>query len=114
IIAIVMGSRDRKIRDAKAKELLARGFAMVPSKPATAVAAALTKPDPEKTGASVPVEQEEAVSVAKNEAATPPAHKGGWTKFFAGIAVGFALFAVLALFALKITNRKSGKSRLRF
>jgi D-alanyl-D-alanine carboxypeptidase (penicillin-binding protein 5/6) len=114
IIAIVMGSKDNKIRDAKAKELLARGFAMVPSKPATAGAAVLTKPDPEKTGASVQVEPKEAVSVARNETAIPPADRGGWTKFFAGIGVGFALFAVLAFFALKVTNRRRGKSRLHF
>lgn len=30
IIAIVMGSKDRKVRDAKARELIAKGFARVP------------------------------------------------------------------------------------
>ena len=33
IIAVVMGSKDRKVRDAKAIELLAKGFAMVPTRP---------------------------------------------------------------------------------
>jgi D-alanyl-D-alanine carboxypeptidase (penicillin-binding protein 5/6) len=31
VIALVMGSRDRKVRDAKATELLAKGFAMIPA-----------------------------------------------------------------------------------
>ncbi len=35
IIAMVLGSQDRKIRDAKATELLAKGFALVPPRPET-------------------------------------------------------------------------------
>jgi D-alanyl-D-alanine carboxypeptidase (penicillin-binding protein 5/6) len=105
IIAIVMGSNDRKIRDAKATELLTSGFAVVPAKQATVVAAAPTKSsDPQKADASVSVEPKEGVSVAGKE--MPPADKGGWSKFLAGIGVGFALFVVLAFVVLKIRSRK--------
>lgn len=37
LIVLVLGSEDRHVRDAKAAELLAKGFAMVPPKPAKAV-----------------------------------------------------------------------------
>lgn len=114
IIAIVMGSRDRKVRDAKAMELLAKGFVMVPPKPAPAVAAALKKSDPEKTAASVQTELKEAVSVGQNEEAIPSVGKKcGWTNFFAGLGVGFVLFAVLTFFALKIKNKKRTKPNMR-
>ena len=33
VIAIVMGSADRKVRDAKAAELLAKGFQALPASP---------------------------------------------------------------------------------
>ena len=46
IIAMVLGSQDRKIRDARASELLAKGFALVPSRPATEKIAVKTVPDP--------------------------------------------------------------------
>jgi len=59
IISIVMGSKDRKVRDAKASELLGKGFAMVPPKPEPAVA--VSKPAPP---AATPVQ---------NAAPAPPA-----------------------------------------
>lgn len=112
IIAIVMGSRDRKVRDAKAAELLARGFAMVPPKPAAAVAAAPVASDPGTGGASVAAGPEE--EAAGREEGGPPAGKGGWTGFLAGIGVGFALFAALAFVVLRITARRKRTSRFRF
>jgi len=113
IIALVMGSKDRKVRDAKATELLAKGFAMVPAKPQQKVAAVRTTSEPEKAGVSVPAQSPEAGPPAGNQAAAPAA-KGGWTKFLAGLGAGFVLFAVLGFAALKITSRKKGQSRLRF
>jgi D-alanyl-D-alanine carboxypeptidase (penicillin-binding protein 5/6) len=41
VIAIVMGSADRKVRDAKASELVAKGFAALPPLPATPPPAAV-------------------------------------------------------------------------
>ena len=45
IISLVMGSADRKVRDAKAMELLGKGFAMVPPRP-EAITAATTPATP--------------------------------------------------------------------
>ena len=44
IIAMVLGSQDRKVRDAKASELLAKGFALVPPGPATKTIAVKANP----------------------------------------------------------------------
>ena len=54
IIAMVLGSQDRKIRDARASELLAKGFALVPSRPASETIVVKTDPAPvnETTGDS--------------------------------------------------------------
>ncbi|MDD3620363.1 MAG: D-alanyl-D-alanine carboxypeptidase [Desulfobulbaceae bacterium] len=100
MIALVMGSSDRKVRDAKAAELLAKGFAMIPPKPAAAAPAklepAVADNAPDDAAAQAP-EQEGAQS--------PPAEEG-WGKFLAGLGIGFALFAVLAFLLLK---KKSGR-----
>jgi len=109
LIALVMGSKDRKVRDAKAIELLSRGFAMVPSQPEPAVTATPIEAQPEKAGAAAPGEPNGTVSVERTEEAIPPAAMGGWTKFFAGLGAGFALFAVLAFFVLKKPAKRKGK-----
>jgi D-alanyl-D-alanine carboxypeptidase (penicillin-binding protein 5/6) len=44
IISLVMGSADRKVRDAKAMELLGKGFAMVPPRPEAITAATQATP----------------------------------------------------------------------
>lgn len=44
VIAVVMGSASRTLRDAKATELLAKGFMLMPQKPA--IAAPITNPPP--------------------------------------------------------------------
>ena len=48
IIALVMGSKDRKVRDAKASELLAKGFSIVPPKPGAATVMSRPGSDTEK------------------------------------------------------------------
>ncbi|HHO47790.1 MAG TPA: D-alanyl-D-alanine carboxypeptidase [Desulfobacteraceae bacterium] len=101
MIALIMGSADRKVRDAKATELLARGFAMIPPKPAVA---APVKPEPamadDAPGAAAP---------ATGQGGTqPPPVEEGWSKFLAGLGIGFALFAVLAFLILKKRSRRKG------
>lgn len=109
IIAIVMGSKDRKVRDAKAAELLAKGFAAVPAKPEPAVAATQTKAEPDKAGAAFPAEPTKgAVSSVENKEARLPAAEGGWGKFFAGLGIGFVVFA-LAFWVLIKRTRRDGK-----
>ena len=46
IIVVVLGSEERKMRDAKAKELLNKGFSLLPATPAAAPAAAPVAPPP--------------------------------------------------------------------
>jgi D-alanyl-D-alanine carboxypeptidase (penicillin-binding protein 5/6) len=110
VIAIVMGSKDRKVRDAKATELLIRGFAMVPAKAAPAVATVPATSEAGKAARSVSAAPEEEASPVEVETPVPSAGKGGWTKFIAGIGVGFGFFAVLAFFVLRKSKRKTGKS----
>ena len=109
IIAIVMGSKDRKVRDAKATELLAKGFAMVPSRPEPTLTA--TQPKSAQTNAETSVASETKVAVpgVLNNKATPPAEGTGWSKFFVGIGFGFALCAALAFFVWKKGNRGTSK-----
>ena len=97
IIAIVMGSMNRKVRDAKASELLAKGFILEPPKPTPATVI--------KTPGSAPEKSEVAVSTAPQAAAPPekkkdsaPSSEGGWSKFFLGLGVGLVLFGILAIF----------------
>ncbi len=116
IIAIVMGSKDRKVRDAKAEELLAKGFALVPPRPEPAAIKSTPEPAPEKTDTPTLSEPENkvtasAVPVEANEAAAPSSG-GGWGMFFLGLAAGLALAGILAFY---LSSRPSKKSvRLKY
>ena len=98
IIAIVMGSKNRKVRDAKAIELLNKGFAMVPQQPEQAVqkhpVPSVTVATPEKNTKTAEPEQVEAKT---SKAVQAPAGKSGfaWTTFFMGLVLGFILYAAL-------------------
>lgn len=130
IIALVMGSKDRKVRDAKAAELLGKGFAIIPPKPGAVGAApsSTVKPQPQ---AAVPVDKgiamqmsppsAEPATAQREEAASPaeampapeqvPAKKG-MGSFFIGIGVGFVLFLLLfAVAGFLIKRRGENKSR---
>ncbi|MFZ5764317.1 MAG: D-alanyl-D-alanine carboxypeptidase family protein [Thermodesulfobacteriota bacterium] len=65
IIALVMGSKDRKVRDAKAAELLAKGFSLVPPKP--------------ETGATTPTPPPASPSIQSGQQATPGGSPPGQT-----------------------------------
>ncbi|GAB6192968.1 D-alanyl-D-alanine carboxypeptidase family protein [Desulfocastanea catecholica] len=110
IIAIVMGSKDRKIRDAKTSELLAKGFAQVPPKPVAAAVVEKPEPIPEKIAASTspPPETAPAVEEKKETAASTG---GGWGMFFGGLVVGIVLSGLLALFLSRQHARKHSSSR---
>lgn len=98
IIAIVMGSKDRKVRDAKAEELLAKGFALVPPKPEIIATINTPEQTPEKIETNVsPVAKAVASSPAEpNEVV--PSSGGGWRMFFLGVAVGMALCGLLVFY----------------
>jgi D-alanyl-D-alanine carboxypeptidase (penicillin-binding protein 5/6) len=108
VIAIVMGSKDRKVRDAKASELLAKGFALLPPKPAMAAATAsppAAVPKKVETAATPTTPPAAAQEVDKTESSSG----GGWSMFFLGLGAGLLLFAVLAFLLL----RKRGGQRSR-
>jgi serine-type D-Ala-D-Ala carboxypeptidase (penicillin-binding protein 5/6) len=110
LIAIVMGSKDRKVRDAKTAELLAKGFALVPPKPLAAAVVEKTEPAPEKIAAPTSSTPETAPPVeVKQETAVSSG--GGWGMFFGGVVVGIVLSALLALFLSRQHARKRSSSR---
>jgi len=113
IIAIVMGSKDRKVRDAKAAELLAKGFALVPPmpvpeiKPEAALAVNVAEPAPEKlemTASSEPETVQSSVPELQQEVVASP--EGGWGMFFWGLVAGLMLSGMLAIFIARKRSRK--------
>ncbi|MFH1216696.1 MAG: D-alanyl-D-alanine carboxypeptidase family protein [Pseudomonadota bacterium] len=105
IITLVMGSKDRKVRDAKAAELLSKGFSLVPPqpKPATVTPEPATR-QPQQTSTAVTTEtlnQPAPEPTPKPETDSeqgltiiPPAQENdrGWGKFLIGMGSGFLLF----------------------
>ena len=100
IIAIVMGSKDRKVRDIKATELLAKGFALVPRKPVAETSVNKTETIAEKTMESASSEPRETQPPEK-KADTPSSTTGCWSMFFWGFGAGLLLFSLLAFFMLR-------------
>jgi serine-type D-Ala-D-Ala carboxypeptidase (penicillin-binding protein 5/6) len=127
IITLVMGSKDRKVRDAKAVELMAKGFTLVPPKPEMAGEApkpAAVAPTPvASTGATFDTSSQQAVDAAvptgtdgQQEGAHPTVAKGddGWGKFFIGLGIGFLLFLGLFAAAVFVMKRRTGTVRSRY
>ncbi len=111
VIAIVMGSKDRKVRDAKATELLAKGFAMIPIQHEKAMAATETKPA-RQVKAQVPLKNKSSVPIPQAEEKTPapPAHETNRTKILAG--AGFAFF-LLVVSGYLVAKKRKKKNRYR-
>ena len=128
IISLVMGSADRKVRDAKAMELLGKGFAMVPPRPeaitaATTPATPATPPPAAAPAAVQPAAgptfatDTPAASAARGEgegasepdaAPAPATAKGsGWGTFFIGLGAGFALFLAFFVVAGVLMKKRS-------
>jgi D-alanyl-D-alanine carboxypeptidase (penicillin-binding protein 5/6) len=108
IIAIVMGSKDRKVRDAKAAELLATGFAMVP--PRAEAEAIVERPEPVSTPndmvASPEPEAEHPPAKSAEDTDSASSSDGGWSMFFGGLAAGLMIFGVLAFYISRKRSRK--------
>ncbi len=107
IIAVVLGSKDRKVRDAKAEELLAKGFALVPPKPEAVTAVMKSEIAPAKTETAVvaapekALSQEEQKEVAVSAGSDKGSDKGNgssWKFFFLGLVVGLVIAGVAAFF----------------
>ncbi len=107
IIALVLGSKDRKIRDAKAAELLAKGFALVPPKPGGEATVSASEKVPVTTKISAPAEPEEKKIAAPDKA---PARISGSTllSFCLGFAAGFVCCALLASYRSRHRSGKHG------
>ena len=67
IIAIVMGSQNRKVRDAKSIELLAQGFAKVPPRPEPIVTSTAIQADIKKGVDSPPSDGKATLSVPESD-----------------------------------------------
>jgi serine-type D-Ala-D-Ala carboxypeptidase (penicillin-binding protein 5/6) len=107
VIAIVMGSKDRKVRDAKATELLAKGFALLPPKPEpAAVASVPAPPAPAAKTQDVPAPQP-AAPAAQEQAVSSSG--GGWGMFFLGLGSGLIL--VIGALAFLMSRKRSRRSR---
>jgi len=107
MIALVMGSRDRKVRDAKATELLARGFSMVPAQPdltgitfgQQTIAQTKTAPAVSASPGTDPTEQ-------RKEIPEPVTIAGSGEVFIVIVFVGI-LLAVMGFFLFKRHSRKN-------
>lgn len=115
LIAIVMGSKNRKVRDAKATELLNVGFAKVPARPTTVPPAIVeTVATEQKKTILPPTPQQEETSPSgspQKEVSAADDSGSGWLKFFMGIGVGLLLYAAFNFSRIK--RRSKGNRRIR-
>ncbi len=102
VIAVVMGSVDRKVRDARATELLARGLldASRVSAPPPPPAVQAPPPAPARSGSAVVADDEaqgedQPEPAAEEKAA--PAGNGGWLKSLGLVLLGAFIAAVVGM-----------------
>lgn len=104
VIAIVMGSKDRKVRDAKTAELLNKGFAKLPPKPEAEKTAVPTPPAattaPVQAAATpvaepAPAVEKQAAPAAEVSRAAEESGGFGWTTFLLGVVAGVVLTVVV-------------------
>lgn len=121
MIAVVMGSKDRKIRDAKTIELINKGFTLIPPKPelvgtAPAPTPAQAKPDssgptfataPDTGSLGTPEGQEIA------SAGSPGKGASNWGTLLIGIGIGFLLFLLAFAGSVLFMKRRGGGVRSR-
>jgi len=115
IIAVVMGSASRQVRDAKAAELLAKGFLAVPRRPAVAAAPSATSTStPPGLASSVAsdnpaggISEEEAAEDTEGGVEEEPAAYFGWWKMGLGMVIGIGL----ALGGMAFLNRRRSNDK---
>lgn len=109
LIAVVLGSKDRKTRDAKAAELLTDGFRKIAagstSKAALVPAAkgSVPSPQPEKSEKALPIMKEQPPVKEKIETGLT---ENGWIMFFLGMGVGLLPFLFLVISRSKRSSRR--------
>ncbi|MBI5683951.1 MAG: D-alanyl-D-alanine carboxypeptidase [Verrucomicrobia bacterium] len=89
VIAVVLGSADRKVRDAKAAELLSKGFLALPAEPVAVAAPATPKPEPIGT----------AQPSARTTVETKPAEQKSESRSHYGAFMALGIVAISALAA---------------
>lgn len=123
MIAVVMGSKDRKVRDAKTTELLNKGFTIIPPKPelaGTQPKPAVTQAKPTSGGVTfaTPPTTDTISSSSKDgqQGAAGSAEKGGsgWGALLIGVGIGFVLFLLAFGGAVLFMKRRGGSVRSRY
>ncbi|MDD2463642.1 MAG: serine hydrolase [Desulfobulbus sp.] len=124
IISLVMGSKDRKVRDSKAMELLSKGFSMVPPRPELAVPQPPITPP--ATSATVTADQPSSATTPGAQSSTtgevsqaPSSEQGStgknsWAIFFIGLGAGCILFLGFLVIAGMVSKRRSTTIRTRY
>jgi D-alanyl-D-alanine carboxypeptidase (penicillin-binding protein 5/6) len=108
IIALVLGSQNRKVRDAKAIELLEKGFAMVPPRPVAVPS--------KKTASAAPAGKvHKEVQDPLTPALSPKKiiEKNGteqWKVFLAGVAAGIFIYGLISF----VISRRSKRGYRRY
>lgn len=126
IIALVMGSKDRKVRDAKAVELINRGFTLIPPKMETvatagAVATQQGAPVTADTGITFATPQASETDILSGAEGQPDKPDSAGTKrgsslglLFIGIGVGFLFFLLALGVVILVMKRRAGNVRSRY
>ena len=119
LITLVMGSADRKERDAKALELMGTGFAQLPAAPATAQTVPAGQTDPATVAgaslapAAAPANGQEASGGDDAQQSNNAGSSSGWGTFFLGLGVGLLAFIAIILVAGRfLQRRKDGNQYL--
>lgn len=112
LIALVMGSKDRKVRDAKAMELLNWGFTQVPPRPEPAAVSLQPEAQTPMTSGQAATPPEVSTPLPPGEQSRIPAPRSTWFSFFLGAGAGFIFFAILAFLLFKKRRRRNTRRRL--
>lgn len=126
IIALVMGSKNRLVRDKKAMELLSKGFALVPPrlenagtvKPVVSTGAE-TAGDGQTTFAIPPTAPQQAPPVEETQPQSNKTEEGGsvtspWSIFFIGLGAGCVLVLGFLVIVGILSKRRSTKLKSKY
>lgn len=120
VIAIVMGSRDRKVRDARAGQLLNEGLAQLATRPPSATAASTVSASRQQQESGQPATASpEPVEKAPAAAAAAEAVEGGgailtfWKPFLLGLMAGILISGVAIWYILRRRRVRLQKDLIR-
>lgn len=119
VIVLVMGSKDRKERDAKAMEIMHKTLTALPAAaaveqavpPAPADQGQVSAAAPADAGSATGDQQKDVPAAAKEKTAGA---SSGWGKFFLGLGAGLFVFLAIVLVAGRILQqRRNGNRHIR-